>query len=72
VFGHRPDCRNHLSSLFLKKIRFHETLIEAPSERAGQLSSSIARFDTSGPNTRILPGAATETYIDHDNLVGRK
>src|SRR5262249_42081329 len=67
VFGYRPDCRNHLSSLFLKKFHVHETLIEAPSERGGQLSSSIARFDTSGPNTRILAGAATETYIDHDS-----
>jgi hypothetical protein len=67
VFGYRPDCRNHLSSLFLKKFRVHETLIDVPSERAGQLSSSIARFDTSGANTRILAGATTETYIDHDS-----
>ena len=45
VFGNRPDCRDHLSSLFLKKLRVHETLIEAPSERGGELSSSITRFD---------------------------
>jgi len=32
VFGYRPDCRNHLSSLFLKKFRVHEILTEAPSE----------------------------------------
>jgi len=24
VFGYGPDCRNHLSSLFLKKFRVHE------------------------------------------------
>ena len=32
VFGYRPDGRNHLSSLFLKKLRVHETLIAVPSE----------------------------------------
>jgi hypothetical protein len=24
VFGYRPDCRNHLLSLFLKKFRVHK------------------------------------------------
>jgi hypothetical protein len=24
VLGYRPDCRNHLSSLFLKKFRVHK------------------------------------------------
>jgi hypothetical protein len=47
VFGYRPDCRNHLPSLFLKKFRVHETLIEVSSERGGELSSRITRFDTS-------------------------
>jgi hypothetical protein len=32
MFGYRPDCRNHLSSAFLKKFRVQETLIEASSE----------------------------------------
>jgi hypothetical protein len=27
MFGSRPDCRNHLSSLFLKKFRVHKTLL---------------------------------------------
>jgi hypothetical protein len=47
VSGYRPDRRNHLSSLFVKKFRVHETLIAAPSERGGELSSRIKRFDTS-------------------------
>ena len=25
AFGYRPDCRNYLSSLFLKKFRVHKT-----------------------------------------------
>src|SRR5215472_1860030 len=29
VFGYRPDCRNHLSSLFLKQLRVHEILLAA-------------------------------------------
>jgi len=32
VFGYQPDCRNHLSSLFVKKFCVHETLLAAPSE----------------------------------------
>jgi hypothetical protein len=32
VFGYRPDCRNHLLSLFLKKFRVHESLLATPSE----------------------------------------
>jgi len=40
VFGYRPDYRNHLSSLFLKKFRVHEVLITAPSEaRSSGLTS---------------------------------
>src|SRR5262249_12347763 len=29
VFGYRPDCRNHLSSLFLKKSRVHKSSMGA-------------------------------------------
>jgi hypothetical protein len=41
VFGYRPDCRNHLLPLFLKKFCVHETLITARSK--AQLSSLSSR-----------------------------
>jgi hypothetical protein len=43
VFGYRPDCRNHLSSLFVKKFRVHGTLITAPSET--RLADTLKSLD---------------------------
>jgi hypothetical protein len=53
VFGHRPDCRNHLSSLFVKKFCVHETLTEAPSEARRELSSSTTSRSHEVSSTRL-------------------
>src|SRR6516225_9549264 len=48
VFGNQHDCRNHLSSLFVKKFCVHETLIEAPSECGSIHYCIIGRMPGSG------------------------
>src|SRR5262249_5795777 len=55
VFGYHLDCRNHLSSLFLKKFRVHEALVKAagsslPAKHAsvgfGQLGHGVPRYSS--------------------------
>jgi hypothetical protein len=62
VFGYHLDCRNHLSSLFLKKIRVHETLVTAagssrstPSRRGHRMTFSFSQVtDVANKAERFL------------------
>jgi hypothetical protein len=63
VFGHRPDRRNHLSSLFVKKFRVHETLIEAPSERGGELQLHLDPYQISRSIRRASAGISARTAL---------
>jgi hypothetical protein len=56
VFGYRPDCRNHLLSLFLKKFRVHRTPALARRSSgppAPRIAARFARLAMTGGATRI-------------------